>query len=62
MKGYNYFYNKQKDIVRNMAIDWQSNFAEHNYSYGEIAYFQEIFERLGRRYGLLREFKENGII
>lgn len=37
-------------------------FDNHNYSYGELAYFQDYFERLGRRYGLIKEFKENAII
>lgn len=31
-------------------------------SYGELAEVQAIFERLGKRYGLLKEFKENCII
>lgn len=43
-------------------IDWQSDFADHNYSYGELAYFSDYFETKARRYGLVKEFKENGII
>lgn len=44
------------------AIDWQADFNNHNYSYAEIARFQNYFERLGKRYGLLKEFRENAII
>jgi hypothetical protein len=55
------YYQKRKAEVREEAIEWQANFSEHNYSYGELAYYGDYFERLGKRYGLLREFKENAI-
>lgn len=54
-------YKDQKEQARNKAIDWQLDFANHNYSWGELANWGEYFERLGRRYGLLKEFRENGI-
>lgn len=55
------YYQKRKAEVREEAIEWQADFGEHNYSYGELAYYGDYFERLGKRYGLLREFKENAI-
>ena len=55
-------YQKRKEKTRNEAIDWQADFANHNYSYGELAYFSDYFETKARRYGLVREFRENGII
>ena len=55
-------YQKRKEAARNRAIDWQLDFGNHNYSYGEIVYYQDYFEQLGKRYGLLEEFRENGII
>lgn len=55
-------YQKAKARARDMAVEWQSDFCNHNYSYGELAYYGEYFERLARRYGLVREFKENAII
>lgn len=54
-------YQKQKEKARNEAINWQSDFGNHNYSYGELAVFGNYFEKMGRRYGLLTEFRENGI-
>lgn len=54
-------YQQRKEEARNRAIEWQYQASEENYSYGEYAYFTDYFERLGRRYGLLREFRENGI-
>ena len=55
-------YQKLKDNARNKAIEWQLDFNNHNYSYGELAEFSGYFERLARRYGLVKEFRENGII
>ena len=54
-------YQQKKEQVRNEAIDWQDEQADMSLSYGELADAQERFERLGRRYGLLQEFRENAI-
>ena len=54
-------YQKRKEEVRNEAIDWQLDFCNHNYSYGELSVFQSYFEKMGKRYGLLKEFRENTI-
>ena len=55
-------YQKRKEAARQKAIDWQLGFAEHDYSCGEIAEAQTNFERLAKRYGLVEEFRNNGII
>ena len=55
-------YQQKKEIVRAEAIDWQSDFQNHSYSWGEIAEWQGYFDSLARRYGLVHEFRENGII
>lgn len=54
-------YQENKERVRQMAIECQYEASEHDYSYGELSDFAEIFNRLGKRYGLLREFRENAI-
>lgn len=54
-------YQKNKQRIREEAIEWQADFPNHNYSWGEIAYFEDYFRRQGKRYGLLTEFRENGI-
>lgn len=51
----------KKEMVRQEAIDWQNDLANYNYSYRELCEFVIYFEKLGRRYGLLKEFRENGI-
>lgn len=55
------YYALRKADVREEAIQWQAEVGSHNYSYGEFAWWSDHFERLGRRYGLLREFRENAI-
>lgn len=55
-------YQRAKARARNKAIEWQHDFNNHSYSYGELAKWQEYFNRLAKRYGLVEEFRENGII
>jgi hypothetical protein len=55
-------YQEMKAKVRQMAIDWQYDDANTDLSYFELAEAGELFYRLGKRYGLLTEFRENGII
>ena len=55
-------YQIQKAKAREQAIEWQYDFNNHNCSYLELVKFAEYFTRLAKRYGLVKEFKENGII
>lgn len=55
-------YQRAKESARNKAVEWQSSFCDQNYSYRELTYYGEYFSRLAKQYGLVREFKENGII
>ena len=54
-------YQKGKERARAAAIEWQHT-APENLSYGELADAADHFERLAKRFGLVREFRENGII
>jgi hypothetical protein len=53
---------KTKEEAREIAIDWQIWQSEQDLSYGEMAEFADYFKQVGKKFGLLREFKENGII
>ena len=58
-------YRIRKEKAREEAIAWQSRYFGDNFpglSYGELAEWQDHFAGLGRRYGLLTEFRDNGII
>lgn len=56
-------YQEKKNAVRQKAVDWQTRFnSRGSVSWGNLVYWQDHFYRLGRRYGLLNEFHENGIL
>lgn len=56
-------YQARKARAREKALQFQDSFANGTaYSYGELAIIQAAFERLARQYGLVREFRANGII
>lgn len=55
-------YAEKKARLRNEAMAWQHDFSRHSYSWEEVADKQAYFEREGRKYGLISEFKANGII
>lgn len=55
-------YAEGKERARAEAITWQYESAERSMSYAELAEAQARFEMLARRFGLVREFKENGIL
>lgn len=55
-------YKIEKEKARQKAIDWQLDFNNYNYSYFELSLYNEYFYKLAKRYGLIKEFKENAII
>lgn len=54
-------YQKAKAAAREKAVEFSLTCGDRDLSYAELAEIGNKFERLGRRYGLLREFRENGI-
>ena len=57
-------YAEKKENLRNKAIDFQlinSEISGGGLSWGEYAAVTNFFETYGRRFGLLREFRENAI-
>lgn len=55
-------YKEKQAKARQLAIDWQLNFANQNHTWAYLSWWYLRFERIGRKYGLLREFRENGIL
>lgn len=55
-------YKTRKAAARDAAIMTQQEAAEQVQSWEEVAETADRLERLARRFGLLREFRENGII
>ena len=56
-----YIEGKEKAI--NKAIEYQNSFSDgQSYYLSEIVELTERFTKLAKRYGLIKEFRENGII
>ena len=53
---------KTKEEAREYAIEWQRWSSEQNLSYGECADWNNHFEKIAKKFDLVNEFKENGII
>ena len=55
-------YQEKKEAVRDKAIDYSYMMGVvTNMAWGDSANVSEWFHRYGKRFGLLREFHENGI-
>lgn len=55
-------YQERKADLEEKAKEYQSSWYDFcGFSYGELAIIQDFFEKFGRRYGLLTDFKENCI-
>lgn len=57
----NYYLNRKNELIEE-AVLFQSTLEEMSYSYGELFYISGYFEKYARRFGLLKEFRNNGII
>ena len=55
------YYQKRKESARQEAINWQLNDSDYPYSCEGLAIIGDYFYKLGKRFGLLREFRENAI-
>ena len=57
-------YKELKEEAREKAIDWQNEIITEDEvpSLDEFCEQQYKFEKLAKRYGLVKEFKENAII
>ena len=55
-------YKERKNNLIELAKDWQLEFATLDWSYGELATISDYFYKNGKKYGLIKEFRENAII
>lgn len=55
-------YEKGKENARREAITWQNEFSAKAHTEWELVDAYAYFEKLAQRFGLVREFRENGII
>ena len=63
MKSNKQKYYEGKEKARQKAIEFQNSFSEgKTWYYSELAEMTEQFKKLAKRYGLIEEFTENGIL
>ena len=55
-------YEERKNRARAEAVNYQLLKANSVLTWGAIAEYEAYFIKLGKRYGLLKEFRENAII
>ena len=57
-------YNREnnKMLLQAIAQQWQDDFSKFNYSYSDLLNWQVFFEEYGKKFGLLKEFRENAIL
>ena len=53
---------KTKEEVVQYCIKWSIWQSTQSLSYGELAEWQGVFTELAKKYFLVKEFKQNGII
>lgn len=56
------YYKKKKEELRQEAKEHQRQVSELSLSWWEFCDYQEHLETLAKKYGLLKEFRENGAI
>ena len=54
-------YKEKQASLEELAKNWQYDFASLSWSYGELCEIGNYFYKNGKRYGLLKEFRENAI-
>lgn len=55
-------YKQRKETARDAAIELQRKLSNDRMSWLEVAEICAYIEKQGKRYGLLNEFRENGLI
>ena len=60
MTKYQEIYRNGKERIRSEALAFYDDFPV--LSWGELQQMTDYFFKYGKRYGLLREFRENGVI
>lgn len=55
-------YDAMQEVLRVFAIDYQSSWSDTFWNLDDLSKMSAFFEEYGKKYGLLREFRENGII
>lgn len=55
-------YTEKKEKARRLAITWQQKASERDHDYSYCIRWTGVFNRIAKKYGLVKEFRENAII
>lgn len=55
-------YSQKKAKARQLAIEWQRIVSNTQPDYSFFVKWASLFQKIAKKYGLVREFKENGIL
>ena len=55
-------YEINKEKAREEGIEFSITFSQYDYDYLTLSQKANYFTKLAKRYGLIKEFRENGII
>lgn len=58
----NKYYTIKQEEIRQKAIDFLEKDNKKSFSYNELADFYNDIEKQAKKYGLYKEFRENGIL
>lgn len=53
---------KTKGDARQVGIDFQDWVSNQNLSFGELIFYQNLLNPMAKKFGLIQEFRENGLI
>ncbi len=55
-------YDHGKEMAREAAMEFQNVVMNNSLAWGDLMEYQDKLDTMARRYGLVKEFRENGII
>ena len=62
MSKYVIYYNTRQDMYRKLATRWKTWADESNLSESQTRGMSLFFKHIGKRFGLINEFKDIGVI
>lgn len=62
MSRYTIYYSTRQDMFRKLAVQWKSWAVDAHLSESQIRGMELFFRHVGKRFGLLTEFKDIGVI
>ena len=62
MSKYTVYYNTRQDMYKKLAVQWKAWADENSLTESQVKGMSIFFRHIGKRFGLINEFKEIGVI